>query len=241
MTELEIKTDKIFWASYWADFIPYIVNHILFEDIFSSFPEGRLKSIEIGGYPATNSIYLIKNKKYQATIIDYYIDREKIKQAELINQIPSGSINIIEEDFLNYQTQQTYDIVISNGFIEHFNDVQPIIKKHYDLLNVNGWFFISLPNFLGLNGLVQKLFDKKNFCTHNLEIMDINLLKSIFNNYKFKDISVNYYGKPCLWLEKTAPVNFFVRIFIRLLSKLLSFINYKNKFLSPYIVILANK
>jgi SAM-dependent methyltransferase len=241
MLEDDRKTDEFFWKKYWDGFRPYRISSVLFSEILDTLPAGRKDFIEIGGYPGTFSIYLKKSKNYDVTILDSFIDREKIREMERLNGLVENSINIIKADLAGFKTEKKYDVVMSNGFIEHFEDVKTVIGAHLDLLKVGGLLFVALPNFLGLNGLAQKLLDKKNYLAHNLSIMDPKNLSDVLSEFGLQDMKISYYGKPCLWLEASAPVGPTARFAVRLFSKALSYIGWKNKLLSPYIVATALK
>ena len=77
-------------------------------------------------------------------------------------------------DFFNFSTDRKYDIVFSLGFIEHFNNTRDVILRHVDLLASSGLLLIVLPNLLGLNGWIQRRFDKENYDVHNLKSMEID-------------------------------------------------------------------
>jgi SAM-dependent methyltransferase len=56
--------------------------------------------------------------------------------------------NIKQIDFLNADFNDKYDVVISLGFIEHFDDVEDIFKTLEDIsriLKVGGYLFFSTP------------------------------------------------------------------------------------------------
>lgn len=235
------KTDRAYWEEYWRNFVPFKLEKILFEDILEKLPDGKKDFLEIGGFPGTFSTYLKKNKNYDVTLLDYFIDGNKLNEMAALNSLPKNSVRAIEADFFEYNTDKKYDFVMSNGFIEHFDDPAAVIERHASLLKDGGLLLLTLPNFLGLNGLVQKVFDKKNHQAHNLAAMDITRLKKMIGGSGLKDIEITYYGKPCLWLEKNAPVGLLARNAVRVMSKIISELNFKNKFLSPYIVATAKK
>ena len=95
-------------------------------------------------------------------------------------------------DFFNFSTDRKYDIVFSLGFIEHFNNTRDVILRHVDLLASGGLLLIVLPNLLGLNGWIQRRFDKENYDAHNLKSMEIDRLKKIMATFSLKDLRVEY-------------------------------------------------
>ena len=154
-----------------------------------------------------------------------------------MNGLAEGTIELLEADFITYKSPKKYDVVLSAGFIEHFLDTKHIISQHLDMLKPGGQLFISMPNFLGVNGLMQKSFDKENLAIHNLKAMDITHLTSICNELGVKNLQIRYYGKSSVWLEKTAKTSNFNKSIVKYLDKALHFVPFSGKFFSPFIVI----
>lgn len=236
-------TDKDFWTNYWNRFIPYEVKpDAPFHQLLSKYSNSTSKKfIEVGGFPGTFAIYFKKFKGYDSTILDFYISREVLTKMEKKNSIEENSIHVIEADFFNYNSNEKYDVVLSAGFIEHFTDTKNVISKHVDLVKEGGDLFISLPNFRGINGFFQRVFDRRNYDIHNIDCMDIKLLDKICNELPLKNVKVVYYGKPWIWLEKEAKVSSITRGLVKIISKLISFLPVKNRYFSPFIVITAGK
>lgn len=229
-------TDRGFWKTYWD-------NHIL-EDVPTKviyqpyIPRLQKKQsfIEIGGFPGYNTGYFYKNVCRDVTLLDFFIDKNIVHKLEASANIPSGSIQCIEHDFLTYQSDKSYDIVFSSGFIEHFEDTHDIISRHARLLSDKGSLLIVLPNFRGLNGLVQHLFDRENLKAHNLKSMHRKYLKQIATELGLKHIEVKYTSMPMLWLEPK-PQNKRIRKAVRFCSYLLKVLPIPCRLLSPYIIL----
>jgi SAM-dependent methyltransferase len=237
-------TEKKTWEKYWENYIPQkITEENQFRSLFERLNDGNgvLEFIEIGGFPGSFSIYFSKFKKYKTTLLDYFISQKVIDSLFAKNDIQKGEINVIETDFFSYSNDNSFDLVFSSGFIEHFDDTKNVIAKHVDLLKPNGKLILTLPNLTGLNGIVQKYLDKSNYAIHNINSMDINLLKDICKSLDLKNIEVDFYGKPMIWLESTAPQSTFTKKAIKILSLSLKIIPFKGKLFSPYIYILADK
>jgi SAM-dependent methyltransferase len=236
-------TDRNFWKEYWKNYQYLKVSHKMFFDKY--IPDKDKVSgktfIEIGGFPGTMSIYF--HKKYNCTVslLDFYIDKEMIDRMEQTNNIPKATIECIECDFFDFRPECLYDIVFSFGFIEHFDDTQDIIRRHVDLLSPNGHLLIILPNFLGINGWIQRCFDRKNFEAHNLKSMELNRLKEILNQFHLNNVQIEYTRKPIVWLESKPTVSPVIRRLVKIFSYMLKLIPVRSRLLSPFIVISAYK
>ncbi|NLX65469.1 MAG: methyltransferase type 12, partial [Bacteroidales bacterium] len=109
-----------------------------------------------------------------------------------------------------------------------------------ELLSENGQLLILIPNFLGLNGALQRRFDRENLEAHNLQSMQISYLKEIMQPFNLHDISVDYLGKPMVWLEPK-PEHQKRRKWVKMLSYAIKLFPIKGRLLSPYIAIYARK
>lgn len=237
-------TDRVFWKNYWENYqYKKVADKTFFDNYLPQNLTGTGKSfIEIGGFPGTMSIYFNKKFGFDVTLLDFYIDHEMVTKMESINGIAPNTIHCIESDFFSFNSEKKYDFVFSLGFIEHFDDTFDVIKRHAELLSNQGDLLIILPNFLGLNGWLQKTFDRKNFEAHNLNSMKISNLQSIIEKLNLSETKIEYTSKPMIWIEPKATFgNKVARIFVKLLSYILKLFPIKSKILSPYIVISAKR
>lgn len=234
-------TDLEFWRKYWMDFKPVPVKNAFFDKIIMDLP-GNSKLIEIGGFPGMLAAYFKKVKNYDVTILDFYIDPTVIKKVEEVNDLQPGSVNFIKGDFLEMDLVEEYDIVCSFGFLEHFKDTKNILEKHLKLLKKGGTLLITIPNFRGLNGLFQKIVHYENYEKHNIECMNIKNLKFIVQKLKLERYQIEFFGKPCIWLEKEANAANFVYPIVDNINRVLRRLPFKkNFFLAPHIFIKAIK
>jgi hypothetical protein len=110
-----------------------------------------------------------------------------------------------------------------------------------DYINPNGELLIILPNFRGINGWLQRKFDKANYDVHNIQSMDLDLLKSIADELNIQDVSTYYVGRFSIWLENYKTQSIFVKAFFKMLfvcGKVATrIIPRESKALSPLIVL----
>ncbi|MDQ8052844.1 MAG: class I SAM-dependent methyltransferase [Pedobacter sp.] len=245
-----LLTDRDFWVNYWdskTDLsvkIPpdYLFHHQL-QHIFEK--ENVKTAIELGGFPGYYAVFLKKYLKLDVTLLDYFIHPPLTNQLLAANQLQAGDISVIETDLFNYQPQQQFDLVLSCGLIEHFNDTKDIIERHINFLKPGGTLFITLPNFRAVNGWFQKKFDKANYDKHSIDCMDPGLLQKICEEAGLKVAQSRYFGNFSVWLEneqqKTLGVRWFKKS-VWLVGKLFSKVfPFDSKALSPYIILEAKK
>ena len=243
-------TDRSFWKAFWESrkgLIFYIKPNYVFGGILAKLiAEKNIKNaIELGGFPGYYATYLKKYQKLDTTLFDYYIHQELINQLLEKNDLKPGDINIIEADLFNYQPEKLYDMVLSFGLIEHFNDTKAIIETHLQFLKLGGVLFITLPNFKSVNGWVQRNFDKENYDKHNINSMDLQLLKDSCKQLGLKDIEAYYHGRFTVWLENKAEQSKAAKAIVKAIwvaGKIATrIVPVESKSLSPYIVLKAVK
>ncbi len=243
-------TDRKFWLDYWEkkeNLIIEVKDQLPFKDIFENINiKKKVESaIEIGGFPGHFSVYLKKKYGYNISLLDYVIHRGIISKLLIKNGIQEEDLEIIEGNIFEIKSDKKFDLVFSNGLIEHFDDTEVIINKHIDFLSENGKLFISLPNFRGFNGWIQRNFDPENYSKHNISSMDLEKLKEICNKNNLKNIEVKYDGIFMMWLENihTKPFGFsiiFKTIWL-ILKVFFKIFKFNSKSFSPYIIVLADK
>ncbi|MBD3748345.1 MAG: methyltransferase domain-containing protein [Sphingobacteriales bacterium] len=243
-------TDRAFWQKYWESkkgLIVEIPRKYVFHDIFNEiFSSQKVNSaIELGGFPGYYAVFLSKFYQSETTLLDYFVYPSITKELVQKNGLSKDAIEIIEADLFNYQPQKQYNLVLSCGLIEHFEDTKSIIKTHIQFLAKDGKLLITLPNFTGVNGWVQKTFDFANYEKHNIKSMNPQLLKNIAEELGLKDVRAYYYGGFSTWLENKEEKSFATKLFVKTIwyaGKLITkAFNFESKFFSPYIILEAKK
>jgi trans-aconitate methyltransferase len=242
-------TDRSFWKSFWESRIGLIFNikpDYVFGDVLACIIKDKnaKTAIELGGFPGYYAIYLKKYQQMETTLLDYFIHRGLVNQLLETNGMRESDIKIIEADLFNYTPVELYDMVLSFGLIEHFSDTKSIIKTHLAFLKPGGSLFITLPNFTGVNGWVQRKFDRENYDKHYIGSMNPSLLADHCRQLGLKNVEAYYHGGFSIWLENKAHQSALTKGFVKglwfagkVISKVL---RVESKLLSPYIVVRAD-
>lgn len=245
-----LLTDRQFWVNYWESKTGLSVNipanYLFHKELDSIISTQKVKTaIELGGFPGYYAVFLKKYFKLEVTLLDYFVHKPVTNSLLKANGLEESDIHIIETDLFNHQVAQQYDLVLSCGLIEHFNDTADIIQRHIDFVKPGGTLLITLPNFRAVNGWFQKSFDKDNYDKHNINCMDPELLAGICKGAGLEVLQSKYFGYFSLWLEneKQKPAG------VRLLKKSLwlagkvftRIFPFDSKQLSPYLILEARK
>jgi SAM-dependent methyltransferase len=243
-------TDRKFWTNYWEskpDLALTIDKKYLFhQQLAEIVKKNKVKTaIELGGFPGYYSIFLKKYLGIEVTLFDYFVHPGILKKVLTKNELKEDDITVIENDLFKYHPDQKYDLVLSCGLIEHFKDTKDILERHLEFLKPGGTLFITLPNFRSLNGWVQKTFDQENYAKHNIDCMDPELLAKMLNDLHLTVVKASYWGRYSVWLENKDQKSGFTKAFIKtiwFIGKVATkLIPVESKWLSPYIVLEANK
>ncbi len=243
-------TDHTFWKDFWESkkgLIFKIKPDYTFSDMLGRLiKERNIKTaMELGGFPGYYSVFLKKYFDLEVTLFDYFIHSEIIDDLLALNDLRSSDIEIIEADLFTYQPEKKYDLVSSFGLIEHFEDTKDIMKRHLSFLNDEGTLFITLPNFKGVNGWVQKTFDQYNYDKHHIESMDLELLSSIAKELGLKEVKTYYHGGFSTWLENKESKSAWSKAVVKgiwLTGKIfIKAFKFESEALSPYIILEAKK
>lgn len=239
-------TSESYWSKYWKK-KPKIDGSIigkdfLFHDVLETYVPKKqdISFLEIGGYPGKWAIYFAKFWSAKSSLLDRYIDHDVIRALSDINGVEN--IDVIEGDVFKLRSARKFDVVMSAGFIEHFSDVSSVVDKHIQYLKADGTLILTVPNFLGLNGLLQKTFDRDTYDTHFLETMHDDKLKKIVSEKNMEVQHVSYYGRFGVWLEDINNKPRWVRRLVYLTNIIGKFMaRFESRVFSPYLVMVAKK
>lgn len=108
------------------------------------------------------------------------------------------------QDFFQFieLTEETYDIVCSFGFIEHYHEWANVLEAHARLVKPGGLLLVSVPNF---NGFVQRrlreMFDFENLARHNLDAMRPEEWSAVLAKHDFETLFSGSFGRFDFWID----------------------------------------
>lgn len=193
--------------------------------------------LEVGGYPGRYLAYLASKYRLVPTSIDFNPDKGKIEAVMKMFDVPT--FDIITGDFLLLQPHIQFDIVISNGFIEHFKSYNEVLDKHVAYLKEGGTMLVMIPNKRWLRKWYGILVDNKNLKAHNLRTMHKQVFVEFANRNNLKLLEFTYHGG--FAFNPHQKLNFPQRIIYQLFRQFFKRVNpfiekYPNPFFSSTIV-----
>jgi SAM-dependent methyltransferase len=92
------------------------------------------------------------------------LSRENLAAAAVSGEIREG-------DFFTAELGE-FDLVLSLGFIEHFDDLSAAFARHVAFLKPGGKLVVGVPNFRGLIGSLQRWSNRDFLALHNQQAME---------------------------------------------------------------------
>jgi len=188
-------TDKHYWVEYYEssntgkDEIIRICSKYddLFDSLITSCSKPPETIIEIGAYPGRFLAYLSSRYSLIATALDFNSDKSKI--VDSFAAMEGDLQEVIQADFLLHEPTKQYDLVFSNGFIEHFIDYEEVLDRHLKYLKQGGAIMIMIPNKRYIRKYYGLCVDRANLKAHNLKCMHIKVFTDFVRR---NDLAINY-------------------------------------------------
>lgn len=204
MVSNKLTTNKYWDACYEQSDLtmPIIINtdrEMSFVEIDAYFknniPKNKhFKFIEIGCAPGGWMHYFHKNFGYNVEGIEYTSSGARLTENNL-NMLDIEAAVYNEDLFDNKLVKDSYDVVFSAGFIEHFDNPALVIEKHVELLKKGGYLILKVPNFRGFNEFFQKITNNNLLNIHNLDIMNLKYFEDISSKHNLEIVDISYIGK----------------------------------------------
>lgn len=147
--------------------------------------------IEIGCAPAKWLVHIAETTGAHVEGLEYSERGAALSAANLRSCGVEGRIH--QGDFFVHQARE-YDLVISLGFIEHFEELDEVFARHVEFLRPGGRLLLGVPNFHGLNGFLQRHSDPSYLGLHNLRAMEPEELRRLGRRYGLELLDQRYLG-----------------------------------------------
>jgi len=241
----EQLTKKEYWECRWERVrLPAIIepttthpiNREILRILRDFLRKGKLSAVEIGGAPGQFVAYLSKYHGYQTSVIEYSETgcRKTRENFDLLGL----DVDIYQRDFFSGLSDlPRFDVVVSMGFIEHFNDLNDVLRRHVNLLRTSGILVLGVPNFRGICQAVLKRTAPQMLSRHNLDAMDLRNWSVLESTYGLTALFKGYLGgfapKHLTRCEHRTLTNLGIRHFFKMLHRLTSPFPFLRKYNSP--------
>jgi 2-polyprenyl-3-methyl-5-hydroxy-6-metoxy-1,4-benzoquinol methylase len=154
------------------------------------------KVLEIGCAPGTFLEYMYDFRpQYQLSGLDYAVQGVELTRKRL--QMQGVPAHVFQSDLRHFAPEETYEVVLSWGLVEHFKDPVSIIKHHARLAADGGLVVIVIPNYAPkpVRFFIQR-FDPQALHSHNLNLMNQEVLYNAFMQAGLQQIQTFSVGGP---------------------------------------------
>jgi 2-polyprenyl-3-methyl-5-hydroxy-6-metoxy-1,4-benzoquinol methylase len=93
----------------------------------------------------------------------------------------------------------SFDVVVSFGVIEHFDDPREVVRDHLKLVRPGGKALMLVPNYRGIYGTLQRYFDRESLDYHNLNIMTCEALSALVSRDEAASVRAYPTGRLSPW------------------------------------------
>ena len=215
------EDDKLSSKKYWDDVLkeahlPLRVNKKQYSPwLINSFISKYIKSgeyktlIEVGSGNSAWLPFLAEEYNLEVSGLDYSEIGCKICE-ENLRLLGIKFNKIICEDVFKWDSDEKFDIIISFGVIEHFENPKEILKIIHNHLNGNGLIITVVPNLTGFIGKLTRIFLPDVYRIH--KIISKDYLRQLHYSTGYECLKNDYTGfvYPMIipWSVKTTGVFF---------------------------------
>jgi SAM-dependent methyltransferase len=132
--------------------------------------------LEVGCAPAKWLVFYAERFGARVSGVESSAKGAELSRANLRLSSMEGEIR--HADFFALEAAPA-DLVLSLGFIEHFDDLERAFARHLEFVGPRGRLVIGVPNCRGVNGMLQRRADPAHLRLHNLEAMQPSLYRRL--------------------------------------------------------------
>ncbi len=220
-------TDTQFWEDYWANCkLPSIVNRsfsferCLANKLLEILRGCKGEILEVGCAPGKWLALASQELGLRPSGIEYTNGGVEATLRNLsVLGIEPGFVE--HGDFFKIEPRRKFDVVLSLGFIEHFQNADEVVGRHIQWTKSGGRLILGIPNFRGIYEPIQRILDDTLLDKHNLDIMNLEYFRNLAQKFSLTPLFADYIGsfEPALFIGKPGARDarqFFIKILLRL-------------------------
>ena len=206
MTAAEARhlTDPDYWDAHWRSVeLPVTVDvqgnrtFRAFHRVFRRFlPDGKNASYslaEIGCTPGRWLIYFAREFGYQVSGCDSSEMGLAITKANLeMSGVQPSDLWLWDIEEADTSKTEAFDLVVSLGVVEHFQNPLPVISNHVSMLKEGGYLVLEVPNLRGANGIVQSWINPEKLRLHTTTIMSRSWFGDVATRFGLRVVYLDY-------------------------------------------------
>jgi len=165
--------------------------HREFQRLFGESRKSGMKLLELGCAQSRWLPYFAKEFGFSITGLDYSPIGCEMARTILDRSGVAGEI--VCADFFGPPDSMrgAFDVVVSFGVAEHFDDTAACIRAFASFLKPGGILFTNIPNMCGLVGFLQRVLNRPVYDIH--QILDPNALRAAHEAAGLDVLSCEYF------------------------------------------------
>ena len=234
---------KNYWNSIWEKLPPVerydgpgYEQHPVLSRFLSHAGAGD--AIEIGCGTGNYMIYMNKEFGYRVDGIDYSDHMEYVRANLSYNGIQNAGL--YNADFFEFVPPKRYDLVLSGGFAEHFDDYHLVVKKHAEWAKPGGLVVIIVPNLTHIHRLLCGWFAPETLRIHRFPLMRRAVMRQTLEKVGLRVLHCEYQRTFRCTYALPRMADFCARAAQKLL-KISGLDDIGNRFGSPYLISVSRK
>ncbi len=234
---------KEYWDSIWEELPPVeryegpvYEQHPVLSRFLSNAGGGD--AIEIGCGTGSYKIYINKEFGYRIDGLDYSDNMEYVRVNLLHNGIHDSEL--FNADFFKFVPTKKYDLVLSGGFAEHFDDHELVVRRHAEWAKPGGLVVIIVPNLTHIHRLLCGWFAPELLRVHRFPLMRRDVMRQTLANAGLRVLHCEYHKTFRPTYKLPGVINFAFKVVQRLLQAC-RLDDLGNRFGSPYLISVSRK
>lgn len=192
------RTMKRLVGSRFVEYMSSFDDHQIWDLLYRRhMPLPGASVVEIGSAPGDHLVKLSETFGLVPYGIEYSPAGVDVNRALFASRGLDPS-NVLAMDFFSEECQEAnrerFDVVVSRGFIEHFEEPRSVVDRHIDLLKPGGLLVVTIPNLRGVNQALTRLFHPELIPMHNLSIMSKVSFLQLFDTTRVRPLVCAYVG-----------------------------------------------
>lgn len=234
---------KNYWNSLWEKLPPVErydgpvhEQHPVLSKFLSNAGGGD--AIEIGCGTGNTMIYINKEFGYRVDGLDYSDNMEYVRANLLYNGIQGAEL--FSADFFEFVPSKQYDLVVSGGFAEHFDDHELVVRKHVEWAKPGGLVVIIVPNLTHIHKLLCGRFAPEVLSVHRFPLMRSNVMCQTLAKAGLRVLHCEYHKTFRPTYKLPGIIDFSARA-VRKMLRISGLDDIGNRFGSPYLISVSRK
>ncbi len=164
--------------------------------------------LEVGVVPGHQLMFLATRMRYLATGIDL---SPRIEQTRAAFESQGVHGRFVHEDLFRWSPGQRFDFVYSCGFVEHFDALESVVRRHWDLVAPGGLLLLTVPTLTPFQRTVRRLvYTRQRYremlASHNVRSMSLRRLRSAVGTLPGATLlEARYLRHMALWFGRHTP------------------------------------